>query len=427
MRDEVEPLSRSSRPWLRWLLLAVAAGGIIFGLARINQAMRLHHLASAPAEALHQELQHRPNDVDLLYHLAYKHLKNGESEEAFQLMRRLVRLQPDSVNAWYGLARCAAPAGHAVATVEAYRRVLALDPKNKRARLALGQVYAQAGLYTDAVREYDLARDPVMAASYGDTFPRCLLRRGRLQEAWDLAQFSAAMNLKQEDLFLVIEELGHRLRRQAEAEALLRRRLNLTPQYPEPVLRHAMARLLLAQPEAPEALTTAEVMLRALIDREEAPDGESFYYLGRTLMARKRWREAQAPLERAVQLKPDYREALEALREVYLRQGNRERAGRLQARLAQLDRLRAHLQRLREAARSRPEDRGAQRVLIRALQERGDYGEAAEVCEAFLERHPQDAEIVALRDDCRNRALEALSRKGRLRMEADPVTSAVAP
>ncbi|MCS6777221.1 MAG: tetratricopeptide repeat protein [Chloroherpetonaceae bacterium] len=423
----MEQFSMPSRPWLRPLLIVAAIVGIIFGLARINQAMRLNHLASAPTEVLHQELQSRPDDVDLLYHLAYKHLKSGENEEAFQLMQRLVRLQPQSVNAWYGLARCAAPAGHALETVEAYRRVLALDPKNKRARLALGQVYAQAGLYTDAVREYDLARDTMLAASYGDTFPRCLLRRGRLQEAWDLAQLSVAMNLKQEDIFLVIEELGHRLKREAEAEALLRKRLNLTPQYPEPVLRHAMARLLLAQSEAPEALPTAEVMLRALIDREETPNGESFYYLGRTLMARQRWREAQAPLERAVQLKPGYREALEALREVYTRQGDRERAARLQARLARLDRPDASLQRLRAAARARPEDREAQIALVRALQEKGLYGEAAEVCETFLERHSQDAAMVALRDDCRYRALTALSRRGRLRMEADPVTPAATP
>lgn len=415
MTDNFETMPPPRRQWIRLLGLTAFVGLVGYGFAQVNQSMRANHLETAPPEALYRDLQNNPKDAELLYQLAYRQLKQGEAKEALSLMQQLVTLQPDSVKAWYGLARCAAAAGSAEDAAEAYRKVVALEPGNSAARLSLSQIYAEAGLVTDALREYDAAQKEKLfeMPSGGDVWAQCLHKKGRSEEAWDILIQSIKRSPKQDGAYLALAQLGIDMKRFEPAEVWLKRRINMTP-YPEPDARRAYARLLLAQPDSPQSLETAEVMMRILIERTD-PSGETNALLGRVLMAQKRWKEAKQILEQGLKADPEHRDSLAALSEVHTRLGDASRAAQLQARIAALDTEDAALKQSRRAVEAAPEDVNARFTLAEALEKAGQYSEAAEACESILAAAPSDARATALRDACREKAIARLTQQGKLK------------
>jgi tetratricopeptide (TPR) repeat protein len=418
------PIGRSVR--LFGLLGLMGLMGYSF--VRINQSVRITHLTtSAKPDELKKALAESPNDRELLRTFAYKQFREGDPREAMEAMQRLVKLEPDSISTWFGLARCAAMAGNANVATEAYQKVLSFEPQNATARLAVGEIYAEAGLVTDALREYDAVNDKEAAARFGGpSWAKSLMHEGRNEEAWNILVGSLKQMPMQEKPFLTLAELGIKLKRFGEAEALIQRRIGNSDFYPMPEVRRAMARVLLAQPESPDSLETAEAVMRVLMANDDE-DVESNALLGQVLLARGKRQEAKAALERGLKTDPNHRASLTLLAELSTKLGQSEQAARLRARLETLKKQEGDLPALRKAVEVAPDNAAAQLRLTDALDRAGLFGEAADVCEAILAKNPSDAKASEMRDAFRQKALDKLTKSGEFKASVPSTPSEMAP
>src|SRR5205823_2079743 len=111
-------------------------------------------MAHARKDELEKAHTRRPGDNDVAYYYAHALMRDGDTSQAYRLMKDVVARDPQSVRNLSRLATYAAMTGHSVETVGIYRHILALDPNNAEAHAELGHIFGEAGLLTDALREY---------------------------------------------------------------------------------------------------------------------------------------------------------------------------------------------------------------------------------------------------------------------------------
>lgn len=425
MSSETFPNSKArSRVRLFVILVLLGIVGVIF--VQANQRLRSNRLSTATTADLEKDLKQNPEDKQLMFRVAYKQVRDGKHKEALAIMQRLVQLEPQSTINWYGLARCAAGAGQAQLAIDAYKRVVALDPKQTKAQISLGEIYAAAGLITDALREYDAANDKLEAARYGALWPKCLVKKGRDEEAWEVLMTSIQRNPTQDEGYIILADLGLRLKRQNEAEIWLQRRLKMTSVYPVADVRRALARFLLAQPDSPDSLETAEVVLRVLISHV-GNDEKTGALMGQVLLARGKSKEAKTFVEAGLKRDPDHRDSLRVLAEIYTKLGQPDKADQMRSRLALLEKKEGELPALRRAVEAAPDDVNARLRLAEALDREEQFGEATEECEAILAKNPTDTKAAALRDQYRQKALDKLTRTSGFTQSAGDLPSGTGP
>ena len=401
------PLKRSARIG-GVLLLCVAA---IVGLFYFTRSSREMWMNSVSLDALKTEGSNNPNDAELNFTLAHRMVMEGRSEEAYAVMQRLVQQHPDNVQYLIGLARCSTELMHPVETVNVYNKVLSLDPRQGDVYMSLGQIYGEAGLLTDALEKFEKGSQVAPNAEANNVvWIRCLVAKGRYQEAWDRATAILEKSPKIEDLYEFTYTAGVPLGKSSELENTLLKRLNMFGSYHGSAAKSALARLMIAEQKDEKTLVTAE-MLAAESAKGQGARADDFAALGEVRLLRNDLKGARSALEDGLKTDANDPACLKALAEVAKRQGQKAEAERLQVRLRERIEGGPEVSAQRNAVRAAPKDAATHLALAGALEKAGDFGAAAEECHEALRLAPKDSAATARLDECRLKALEKLAKE----------------
>lgn len=407
-QDHLEYLARRRRTRLAVVLsLGIAA---IFCFLYINRASRQRWLLTAPISALEQAAQKHPEDTELIYRFAYRLIGEGRVEESLSLMERVVRREPRSLLYRYGYARAADYAGRYLEAARSYQKAIELDPTFAEAHAGLSALYGEAGLETDALREFEQTNrlNPSLPVDYA-LWARCLIHKGRLEEAWDKLRRSVQQNPVQNRPYPLLAEVGIKLKRYQETEAILIRRIDLTQAYPVGVARAPLVRVMLAQSPDRETLKMAEEVAEIAVT-DPAPKADYWAVLGQVRLLRRNLEGSRRALEAGLKLEPDHLECLRLLATVYERQARAEQAASLRARIAALTVEAPEIAALRKRVRAAPGDAEARLALATALMKADRPAEGAEECLEALHLAPKHPGATTLLETCRTEALRKLER-----------------
>jgi tetratricopeptide (TPR) repeat protein len=403
---------------VKWIGVIVGCLGAFFILRAIGSSSKTTWLGRASLSTLREAEKQDPNDVDVLIHLSLKLMDAGHSDRAIPYMERAVKLQPDSSGAWVGLARLHAMSGHAVTAVQAYERALKLNPEDAKTRYVLAHTLGYAGLITDSLREFDSAykRMPEFMAD-AEVWAKCLVAKGRWQEAWDHLIVSLEKIPAQDTPCQILTDVGIQLNYLDETEMRLRRRINFIRAYPSGVVRHALCRLLLHRSQDKKTLDEAEANARIAVT-DQNPKAKYQAMLGHILLLKGDVAGAGKAARAALQLDANDQEANLLLASVLEQQGQRTEASAIRTRVAEASREDPTVVGRRRAAEAAPRDAAAQLALASALRDSGRPAEAAEACHAALQISPRSTEAAVLLDECRKQALTKMEEEARAKLAA---------
>ena len=301
----------------------------------------------AAADRFEEARQLEPDDMAILVWLGDVRLAQGDAEAAGPLFARALELYPDSLSARFGLARTALMLEEFEVAARGLEEILELEPSATAAHYPLGQAYARLGDPDRAavhLRQREAAdirpADPLMDA-LDDLLESAQAYETRGIEAlnredWDgaVAAFRRGLELDADDA-----ELRHRLAtalhlrgdtgaarieferaaaegpnlaqadyslgvllqdegRHAEAAERFAAALEQRPTYAEARLRLAYNLRRSGDPE--QALIHYEQVSRANPDLAEAAFGQAM-----ALVVLRRWGDARARLEQALETHPD--------------------------------------------------------------------------------------------------------------------------
>jgi predicted Zn-dependent protease len=392
-----------------WLAAGTALALVAGAFREYAQVEREEWLSSARVEQLRAAVTKNPRDRDLLFWFSYRLTQSGQNAEAKGYMEQLVREYPRSQAYWIGLARTAAGSGDPIRADEAYRKALELNPRSADFHFTLARMYTAAKLDADAVRLYEEGSrlGPASAAALA-SWAQSLFSLDRPAEAWDLVHRSVTMSPRQDDPYLLLGRLAEVLGRRAEAEPILRRRMEMTRAYPVGVARAPLARLLVQGHPDAATLARAEALGRRAV-KDQSPTADFDAALGMVLMAKGDNAGARRALEQGLRRRPEDEECLRLLAEVSERQGDKRESERLRARLPQAIDQDPAVRELRRRVAAAPKDAGAQLALASALRAAKQPARAVEVCLQALREAPRDPELSALLAACRTEALQTLA------------------
>jgi tetratricopeptide (TPR) repeat protein len=396
----------------RWLW----AGAVVAVLTTLGYGAWAHFVAernrwlrTAPVSALSASAKLYPEDHEVVFRLAFRLSALGRNAEALAHTEEAVRRKPDAPEYWFGLARTAAAAGKLLRSEEALLKAIELEPSLAAAHFALGELYNSAGLTVRALRCFETGE------SYGEvpdvpTAARaeCLVRLGRVEEAWDLLHASLTRLPVQDRPFLRYGWLAERLRRRAAAEPALRKRISTMPPYAVGVARAPLARLLAHQPSGPQDLIEAETLARRAVE-DPAPLPEYQLALAFVLQRRDNLDGAEAAARAALALDPTHRESLVFLANLLETRGRAASARAVRMRVPPDPELAPGIRAARQACAADPNSRSDRLKLAATLERAGLFGKACDAADGALELFPADPDLRAITDRCRRRAIEAIT------------------
>jgi tetratricopeptide (TPR) repeat protein len=183
---------------------------------------------------------------------------SGDPRGARAVLEPLAASQPRAANVHYELGQCLAALGEADAAVAALRRAAALKPDIPEAWRALGDQLTLSGDAPGADAAYARhirasVRDPVLMRA------AVALCEDRLAVAEPLLREHLKRNPTDVAALRMLAELGTRLGRYGEAEAMLARCLELAPSFTG--ARHNYAIVLYRQQKSAEAIAHIEALL----------------------------------------------------------------------------------------------------------------------------------------------------------------------
>lgn len=283
-----------------------------------------------------------PRDADARYGLAIGQGQAGQNDAAVASFRQVVALRP-TAGAYQNLGVVLQKSGHPAEAADAFARAAALDPKNSVAALNAGLFYAQAGDNAKAIpalqqalaldTDYKYEAHMALGQAYAKTSPDKAIT--------EFAAAAAARPTEATPVFnqaVLQAQSGHR----AEAEAAYRKVIDLAPSDPR-LLADAQSTLgqMLAQDGSADGipLLTQAVQAnphlaaphlalatlyaktgdpgRALSERMAAlainpSDTQTHLLVADALMAQKKYAQAAAQYDLAVQLMPGSASAQDA-------------------------------------------------------------------------------------------------------------------
>ena len=408
-------LSSRYRRLALWLVGVAVVGGLCLSLiVALSRAHRENSLAKASTKDLTAAYSKSPDDPSTTYQLAYQLERDGHSEDARVLMEKLVRKQPENVTYWQGLARCASESGHAIDALDAYRKSCELRPAWAEGHLKRGEILASAGLTTEALREYDQgAKIDPNAETNVEPWARCLIAKGRDQEAWDRIRAAMKKIMVSDGCYRLLTDLAIRLGRTAEFDKLIDDRISYTPAYP--VGKYRILQLQVALLDHPNAATLNDMEVIALdATHDTSPIPESYAMLGKIRMLRGNLAGAESAFKTGRKLTTgDAAGCLKGLVELYRQTGRTAQEKEVRDQLRKMTGETPELDALRRQALSAPQNTKALLALAKGLSDAGKSGEAASAYEDALAIDPQDAAALAQRDLLRRKALEQLDATSR--------------
>lgn len=380
-------------------------------IGAFSGTVRTGRMASLSRDELAMEYQRRRDDPDVGYYYAYSLMQDGQSAQALQVIRDVVRQDPKSVRNLLGLARCTAANGDVMGTLDAYQKALALDPRCAGAHSETAAILAEAGLMTEAAREYDAAMklnpavsvDPVQQS-------RCFARVGRFAEAWNLLTKAINEHPGQDEAYLLLARICGKVDQYSEAERLILRRIDMTSVYPGNQFYYALAIVELARPRTATTLHDAQVWLQSATKGERARADYFALYAG-VLLDTNRVDEAMKAAQAGLKLEPRNTDCLRVMATISERRHDGPAIAKWKSALWRATREDAEIDALRRDLTVKKDDPLLLRRLATALQGRGNSAEAAEICERLLTNTPADPALSELRNRCRATALLALKPK----------------
>ncbi len=317
--------------------------------------------------------------VDIYYNLGNLYRDKGEYEHALQHYRQALTLDPGYILAYNNMGTVLEKLGRFDEAVRAYRQGLQVDINHPRLHYNLGVIFKRKGLYKQAKDEFEYA----LRINHGWT--QAMNNLGLVYQ--ELGEPERALSIFQDVLKTepqnteVHNNIGVLLQKQKQfdkADKAFRTAIQHNPDYG---LAHFNLSLLLAEngyhKEALEQLQK--------IKTHDPHDLQIPFRKGFVLTVLGRFNEAERCFHEVLEKDPSSADALAALVNVYLKQGNIQNAYDMQKRLTGL-------------GHSNPEFH-LELAFIR--KDRGEYKNAEEEIKRYLEKCPGDENAqVLLADLC---------------------------
>lgn len=238
--------------------------------AAVDSALKLHRSGRTHEawEAYGAILAHDPRQPDALHGIGVIHAQNGDLDQARKFVERAVGVRPAVAAYRNSLGNILQQRGAFAEAEAAFRKAIELDPHLAQARANLGHVMRATGRHDEAIASFRsaLAQDAKLLSAWAGLGQSQLALR---DAPGAIASFEAALALKPGD----------------------------------PRTRFLLGSALLDAGE----FARAESELRSCVAALRAP--EAWCNLGRAVIAQERWRDAFAPLDEALRLKPEMPEA----------------------------------------------------------------------------------------------------------------------
>lgn len=305
----------------------------------------------------------RPNLALPRLRLAEMLLEQRRLDEAAQEYQAAIRIEPESARAMFGLGQVAFALGDFAQARRWAEQSFARDSEHRKTAALLLRVVHQ--LKDQAAIDRQQAVLDAMPAREVD---------------WD-DPFTDNVKLKRCDragLATMATDLLESGRLSEAASAFER----LVAADPDNVQWHSLLALTLIRKQ--DFNRAADVLTKALARHSQS--AELHFHRGVVHFRMEKWADAAGEFRRAVELKPDFRDARYNLSQALIKLGEKDRA----------------LVALREAVRIRPNDAVAFAGLGRLLFDLGDRDAARDALETAARLAPQDAAIRQLLEDLRN-------------------------
>jgi tetratricopeptide (TPR) repeat protein len=337
---------------------------------------------------------------------AWKYHQAGSFSQAEQLYRQVLQTDPNNADAWCFLGAVCQAQGKITEAEANLRRAAQLMPSHPTAPNLLGIVLAQQGKLDDAASCFqDLIRYQPGDAGAHNNLGLVRLNQGRLQEAMALFQDAVKRQPNYADAYGNLGLVQNRLGRFDDAVASFQRALQLNPNLSS--AREHLNRALHQKgagysPPGPQAAA-----------RQQVPDAVAHYQAAMADIQQGQLAQAVASFRRALQIRPDYFDAVHNLATVYFLQGQfeasvdtyqnalrlkRDHAGahyNLGLALQQIDRNEEALGHYRQAITFQPNHLDARNNLGNLLKNQGRPEEAIACYQEVLRQKPDFAEVHA--------------------------------
>jgi tetratricopeptide (TPR) repeat protein len=243
----------------------------------------------------------------------------GDSRQAEEVYRRLLRGDPKNAEVWYALGQLCAAENRLAEAVASHRQATELEPRAADGHLQVGNVLLRMGNYAEAEKAFRrcLELEPGNVTALGN-LGYSLGEMERLDEA--KACYEQALR-QRHDLPEVHHNLGNVLREQGQLDGALAcydQAIRLRPEYGKAYVNRGIA--LVAQARIDEALRSLQRGVQLLPDLADAHNS-----LGTALFVAQRFDEAMARYEHALRLNPQHAETAWNMSLTWLLQGDYER------------------------------------------------------------------------------------------------------
>lgn len=264
---------------------------------------------------LHEALKLHPDQAEARFHLGMAQMANKQTEDAITSFREVVRLQPSYPRAYFCLGAALAASGRVDEAAGCFREAARLQPGDVATHAALGNALIEQSDFDGAILAYQqaLAVDP-RNAEVLNNLGNALSELGRAEEA--MAAYQRAID-SAPDYLPASYNLGRlylEADRAIEAADCFERVLSRNPEHAE---AHCNLGVALAQRRRDEAIRH---YLRAIELKPDYP--EALYNLSNAFRANGELVKAVAHYEKALRSRPNYADARVNLGLVQLQQGN---------------------------------------------------------------------------------------------------------
>jgi tetratricopeptide (TPR) repeat protein len=380
---------------LRRLLPLLLIGLALIGAAlwlRSSPAMREAIYRGKDLPELEALVQANPRDSIAQYYLAKSYYLNRRFDAAQSAYEATIRLEPRSARAHLGLALALNEQGLLPQAKTNFERALALDKNLAWAEYMLGKLYWAEGNIEQAIPhvkravELDPRSDP---AWYG--LAVCYMQQRRYDQAIEALQKAIERN-NQARYHTALGEVLVYQGKIAEGEKHYAEALRLDPNFgPACAL---MGGYYLKRGAGPDALDRAEeLLLRATRLKTHRPQ-DLYLDLGQLYIRKKRYNEAIAALQKAIEADKRDERPYYALANAYRRAGKEAEAAATEAQFKRMSALHVRMINLEARLSHRPDETATQLELARVYRDIGFDLKAAERYLAYIRRNPNDTAVI---------------------------------
>lgn len=261
---------------------------------------------------LTEKLPSLPNRLASYFILANAHAEIGEFDEAIKYCRQIIEMGSDPIEANLNLGLFCMNAGRNEEAIMAYQKVLELDPENSPAYNNLGTLYEQTKQLQLARASYEkaLSIDPKLAITQFN-LARLQLNAGHVDSAIQAYQRTIILDPEYVPAYNRMSQLLQMSGDNEGAIAVLEALLKVHPDLVE-----AQVQLKNLTTQTEQSRPRVQMPPRT-VQSDKSSDPRYFYNQAVMLIQKKQYKEAILDFKRALQLKPDYLNAIIGMGAMY--------------------------------------------------------------------------------------------------------------